>query len=368
MPFNMNIFRILGDVSHTLSKAILIWAIHSNKSAEGVSLITQVLYIAVFCTRYLDLFWVSPARSIWNFVLKNFYIFSSAYIVFLMMRVYARTREREKAWRLGAYCLAGSLASAPFVALVFQGWTRSTFIEVLWTFSIILESVCVLPQLLLLRQTTVPTVLDSFYLLTLGSYRFFYLLNWMVRLISSEHHFDPISIIFGTVQTALYVDFAWVYWTRQRVKLRGGGVVDSEDLGRGWLIRRLVGRKSVDLEGGEEERGVLADAEGAEEGEVPRPKHAHSWGARGISVSADEGVLESRNKMNGGHGHVGKPQSTGLEDEDEEEIADPSAFEDDDEEDVQYETRPAHEGLDGGVIGASGGISNGAEWREGDTK
>ena len=31
----MNVFRILGDVSHTLSKCILIWAIHSNKSAEG---------------------------------------------------------------------------------------------------------------------------------------------------------------------------------------------------------------------------------------------------------------------------------------------------------------------------------------------
>lgn len=31
----MNVFRILGDVSHTVSKCILIWAIHSNKSAEG---------------------------------------------------------------------------------------------------------------------------------------------------------------------------------------------------------------------------------------------------------------------------------------------------------------------------------------------
>ena len=31
----MNIFRILGDVSHTVSKCILIWAIHSNRSAEG---------------------------------------------------------------------------------------------------------------------------------------------------------------------------------------------------------------------------------------------------------------------------------------------------------------------------------------------
>ena len=32
---HMNLFRVLGDVSHTVSKCILIWAIHSNKSAEG---------------------------------------------------------------------------------------------------------------------------------------------------------------------------------------------------------------------------------------------------------------------------------------------------------------------------------------------
>jgi ER lumen protein retaining receptor len=31
----LNPFRILGDVSHIVSKCILIWSIHTNKSAEG---------------------------------------------------------------------------------------------------------------------------------------------------------------------------------------------------------------------------------------------------------------------------------------------------------------------------------------------
>jgi hypothetical protein len=30
-----NVFHVLGDVSHTVSKLILIWAIHGNSSAEG---------------------------------------------------------------------------------------------------------------------------------------------------------------------------------------------------------------------------------------------------------------------------------------------------------------------------------------------
>ena len=135
----MNIFRILGDISHAASKCILIWAIHTNQSAEGhpiraalpsipslilfsvgVSLITQILYAAVFCTRYLDLFWVSPGLSVWNFILKNFHIFSSIYIIIIMLRVFPRTREREKAWKLGGICFGAALVAAPIVSLMFS--------------------------------------------------------------------------------------------------------------------------------------------------------------------------------------------------------------------------------------------------------
>jgi len=37
-----------------------------------------------------------------------------------MLRVYARTREREAAWKLGAYCLGGALILAPLVNLIFR--------------------------------------------------------------------------------------------------------------------------------------------------------------------------------------------------------------------------------------------------------
>lgn len=39
----MNAFRILGDLSHTASKCILIWAIHNNQSAEGNRLRPQLM-------------------------------------------------------------------------------------------------------------------------------------------------------------------------------------------------------------------------------------------------------------------------------------------------------------------------------------
>jgi hypothetical protein len=315
---------------------ILIWAIHCNRSAEGVSLITQMLYLVVFCTRYLDWFWTYPLgeanhRSTtllwWNFFGKLLYVGTSVYTILIMLRRYPRTREREKAWRLGAYCFFGSVISSPFVCLIFRGTEGYTFsewfIEMLWTLSIILESVCVLPQLLLLRQTTVPTVIDSFYLLALALYRALYILRWIFRY-ADEGKIDPISVIFGLIQTGLYVDFAWVYYSRQRVKLRAGGIVDSDDLSRGWLVSRIIGRKSLDfddVEGGAVGNGARArgsrtgaGAGAGNEGER-HATAAHRWGARGISVSADDGVAEE-----------GRPLHRGDEDG----LAAPEAFEDDD--------------------------------------
>lgn len=282
----------------------------------GVSLLTQLLYIAVFLTRYLDLFWVPPSASWWNFILKNFYIWSSIYIIILMTRIYARTREREKAWKWGAYAGGASLVAAPLVSLIFNGWTRSTFVEVLWTFSIILESVCVVPQLLLLRQTTVPTVIDSFYLVTLGSYRAFYLLNWIYRAFTPSKP-DAISVIFGFLQTAFYVDFAWVYWTRQRVKLRGGGIVDADDMRKGWLVNRVINHtrqtSDQDPEAGSAESN----------GEAPQPS-VNRWGPRGISISADDTL----------HEHDKGKSTAKKADSEEDPMLDDGTFASDEEDDV----------------------------------
>jgi hypothetical protein len=150
-------------------------------------------------------------------------------------------------------------------------------IQWLWDFSVVLESVAVLPQLLLLRQTTVPTVIDSFYLLTLGSYRALYIGNWIERGATEPGEPHALPVVFGVVQTLFYVDFAWVYWTRQRVKLRNGAVVDADDYGRGYLFNKVlrVMRTDVDFE----------PDDGGEDGGAQR-----GWGARGISVSADDQV------------------------------------------------------------------------------
>jgi hypothetical protein len=161
----------------------------------------------------------------------------------------------------------------------------------------------------------VPTVIDSFYLVTLGTYRFLYILNWIVRGVNETGYRDPTSWVWGTIQTALMIDFAWVYYTRQRVKLRQGGVVDSDDLDRGWLVGRLagMGRKGTDNFDYDEEAGHQSRN---------NQQNNNQWGRRGISVSADEGVLDAP-KRKGGVDRDSESQP----------LADPAAFEDDESDD-----------------------------------
>ena len=53
--------------------------------------------------------------------------------------------------------------------------------EILWTFSIYLESVAILPQLFMVQKTGEAESITSHYLFALGIYRFLYILNWIYR-------------------------------------------------------------------------------------------------------------------------------------------------------------------------------------------
>lgn len=90
----------------------------------------------VFITRYLDILWVPVFVSkgsnayknmgqflpIYQFFGKLFFILTSLYIVFIMTRGYSRTREREKAWKLGMWCLGGAAILCVPVTAIFQNY------------------------------------------------------------------------------------------------------------------------------------------------------------------------------------------------------------------------------------------------------
>jgi hypothetical protein len=61
----MNIFRLLGDLSHLASIFILIHKITTSRSARGISFKSQLVYLVVFLTRHVPAA-PSPPSSVPN--------------------------------------------------------------------------------------------------------------------------------------------------------------------------------------------------------------------------------------------------------------------------------------------------------------
>lgn len=81
----------------------------------------------------------------------------------------------------------------------------------MWTYSIILESIAIVPQIVLLQRNGAVENITADYVVTLGAYRAFYILNWIVRLITETGYRAWTTWIFGIIQTGLYCDFFYYY-------------------------------------------------------------------------------------------------------------------------------------------------------------
>ncbi|EIM80756.1 ER lumen protein retaining receptor [Stereum hirsutum FP-91666 SS1] len=202
----MNIFRLFGDLSHLASIFILLHKIQTTRSCRGISFKTQALYVAVFVTRYLDILW-GEWVSLYNFLMKIFFIGSSCYILYLMKFKYRPTNDPS----IDTFRIEYLLGPSAVLALIFNYSFSPT--EVLWSFSIFLESVAILPQLFMLQRTGEAETITTHYLAALGAYRGLYLPNWIYRYFS-EGLVDPIAVTAGLVQTGLYLDFFYVYFTK----------------------------------------------------------------------------------------------------------------------------------------------------------
>ena len=78
----MNVFRLFGDLSHLLAIVLLLMKIWKTRSCAGISGKSQILFLVVFVSRYLDLF--TSFISLYNTVMKMFFIASAAGTVYLM--------------------------------------------------------------------------------------------------------------------------------------------------------------------------------------------------------------------------------------------------------------------------------------------
>ncbi|CDK27060.1 unnamed protein product [Kuraishia capsulata CBS 1993] len=201
----LNLFRIAGDISHLVSILILLQTIEKGKTTSGISLKTQILYVVVFVTRYLDL--LTTYVSLYNSLMKIFFIASSVYVVWLMTSKYNKKFKEDQDVFPVKYLVGGSFV----MSLLFH--YKFTFSEILWSFSLWLEAVCILPQLFLLQKTGEAKAITTHYIFALGLYRALYIPNWFYRYYS-ENRLDLLSVSAGLLQTTIYSDFFYVYYQK----------------------------------------------------------------------------------------------------------------------------------------------------------
>jgi len=203
----MNIFRLAGDMCHLASIIVLILKLIASRSGAGISLRSQELFLMVFCTRYLDLFF--RFVSLYNTTMKLLYISTTGYIVYLLRMKEPFKSTNDKSLDTFKH-LQFAVAPSMVLALIFN--EKFEFFEILWTFSIYLEAVAIVPQLILLQRYGEVENLTSNYVVLLGFYRLFYIINWVYRAYTEKsYHTIWFMFISGMVQTALYVDFFYYY-------------------------------------------------------------------------------------------------------------------------------------------------------------
>ena len=203
-----NIFRYTADLSHILSILILLTRMFKRKSCAGVSLKTNVLYLIVFLCRYVLNGYFSP--PLYNIVCKTFYICSTTLIIVLMLTRFRRSYDRKHD---SFSMLALLIVCVPFTLISTLSYSID---EILWTYSLWLESVAILPQMFLIRRNQRVDVITKDYVFFLGMYRLFYVLNWIRKAIV-KHKTMKVVWATGCLQTIIYIDFLY-YYCRSMVK------------------------------------------------------------------------------------------------------------------------------------------------------
>ncbi|EDS42323.1 ER lumen protein retaining receptor [Culex quinquefasciatus] len=202
--------RVFGDFLHVLSFAVLLAKLWRTKSCAGISGKSQILYAIVFTMRYLDLPVNISADAFYLSSMKVVYIAISFMIVYMIYGPYKKSYDRDQDVLYNEF-----LVVPCFVLALYSSYNASP-IEVLWTFSIFLEAIAIIPQLDLLCKIEHVDGYVVCYLLALGLYRAMYLLKW-AWLYYTTSYYEPIALFAGFVQTTLFaLVFVRVFTMKQR--------------------------------------------------------------------------------------------------------------------------------------------------------
>lgn len=145
--------------------------------------------------------------------MKLFFFFSQSFILYLISSPYKPTWAKL----VDTFPLYLILLPPAVVTLIWRiplSNVKYWFIWLLWEYSYLVESVAILPQLLIIRRVGKAETITANYLVLLGLYRAFYIINWIIRINFLKIGVAPQILLAGCIQTVLYLDVFYLYFTK----------------------------------------------------------------------------------------------------------------------------------------------------------
>ncbi|KAJ8969967.1 hypothetical protein NQ317_008530 [Molorchus minor] len=220
----MNVFRIAADLFHLLALIILIVKLVYTKSSKGISGRSQLLFTFVYSTRYADLFLGFVFISYYNTIMKILFLSTTYITLILIFYVHRRTYEV-----LNDIYFTEPLLMTAFICSYTLG-PPFDISELLWRFSIVLEAVAIVPQMVMIYRSRQIQKMVMYYLIALGLYRTLYIANWVWRY-HEENHLDFISVCAGVFYSMVYVAFLCIFIV--------SGVKIVEEKNEGHFVRNI---------------------------------------------------------------------------------------------------------------------------------
>ncbi|EHY64871.1 hypothetical protein NERG_01927 [Nematocida ausubeli] len=217
------LLRTFADLLHLLAMLILLVKMNRTKSCSGISLKSQLLYLSVYLFRYIDIIYIviypvllRSRRLVYNSIMKVLFVLLQSKIIYKVNYKYSYTYDRE----LDNLNIALPIGMALVISMLINksyGFHYKIIIELFWSSSIVLESIAIIPQLLLLYKTGEVEVLTIEYIVLLGFYRAIYMAIWLVKYIITRE--NTLLLCGSIIQSILYGELFWVYGRRVKSRI-----------------------------------------------------------------------------------------------------------------------------------------------------
>lgn len=196
---NWNYYRLAADYLHFGGMVTGLGTLILTKSAAGFSKKTQMLFLMVFMTRYLDLF--TEAQQ--------------TYLVVFKVMFNAVTAATLGGIEMLDDTYEATLDSCNILAIILPCFFASGLVTItssildrLWTFSEFLEPFALVPQYIMCYRAPSIRPIVVVYILCVGGYRVLYMCNWIYkRYCWQAAYHDYTSWLGGFVECVLFADF-----------------------------------------------------------------------------------------------------------------------------------------------------------------